>query len=63
MNGSAIWARYLLVAALSLSPVAGSAQEARPAHPLDALTGPELKQVKAILAAEGKLGQIGRAHV
>ena len=52
MNGS----RYLLVVALLLSPCAGSAQDARPAHPLDALNGAELKLVKSILAAAGKLG-------
>src|SRR5215218_9141282 len=62
MNGSAIWARYLFVVALLLPPCAGSAQEARPAHPLDALTGAELKQVKSILAAEGKAGPKARFH-
>ena len=53
---------YLLVAALALSPIAASAQETRPAHPLDALTGPELKQVKSILAAAGKLGPKAQFH-
>jgi primary-amine oxidase len=59
---SAMWAGCLLVATLSLSPFAGSAQEARPAHPLDALTGSELHQVKAILTAAGKLGPQARFH-
>src|SRR6266702_5454986 len=66
MNGSANrpmnWARCLLVAALSLSPFAGSAQQAQPTHPLDALTGTELRQVKAILGAAGKLGPKARFH-
>jgi len=66
MNGStrrpAIWARCLLVAALSLSPFAASAQQAQPTHPLDALTGAELRQVKTILQAEGKLGPQARFH-
>ena len=66
MNGSANrrarWARYLLIAALSLSPFAGSAQQAQPSHPLDALTGAELGRVKAILAGEGKLGPKARFH-
>ena len=54
-HGQAIWARLLLAATLSLSPVIASAQEAKPAHPLDALTGAELTQVKAILKAEGSV--------
>ena len=62
MSGSAVWARYLLVAALSLASVEGLAQEARPPHPLDGLTGAELKQVKAILAAEGKIGPKAQFH-
>ena len=66
MNGSANrrarWARYILIAALSLSPFAGSAQQAQPSHPLDALTGAELGRVKAILAGEGKLGPKARFH-
>ena len=67
MNGStnrpAIWARCLLIAALSLSSFASSAQQAQPApHPLDALTGTELRQVKAILESEGKLGPKARFH-
>jgi primary-amine oxidase len=61
-NPSGIWPRCLLVAALSLLPFAGSAQQAQPAHPLDALTGSELRQVKAILAAAGKLGPKTRFH-
>jgi primary-amine oxidase len=66
MNGSrnrpAMWAWCVAVAALSLSPFAGSAQQAQPTHPLDALTGAELSQVKAILQAEGKLGPKARFH-
>src|SRR5437868_6383910 len=61
-HGQAIWARLLLAATLSLSPVIASAQEAKPAHPLDALTGAELTQVKAILKAEGKIGAQARFH-
>jgi primary-amine oxidase len=64
MNGSTnrpmMWARCLLVAALSLFPFAGSAQQ--PLHPLDALTGTELRLVKAILQAEGKAGPQARFH-
>ncbi len=59
MNGStnrpAIWAWCVVVTALSLSPFAASAQQAQPTHPLDALTGTELHQIKAILQAEGSL--------
>ena len=66
MNGStnrpAIWAWCVMVTALSLSPFAASAQQAQPTHPLDALTGAELHQVKAILQAEGKLGPKARFH-
>ncbi len=66
MNGStnrpAIWAWCVVVTALSLSPFAASAQQAQPTHPLDALTGAELHQVKAILQAEGKLGPKARFH-
>jgi primary-amine oxidase len=51
-----------LLAALSLMPFAGSAQEPLPAHPLDALTGAELHEVKTILAAEGKIGTKPRFH-
>jgi len=52
----------MLAAALSLSPITSSAQDAKPAHPLDALTGAELTQVKAILKAEGKIGAPARFH-
>jgi primary-amine oxidase len=38
------------------------AQQAKPAHPLDALTGAELAQVKAILTAEGKIRPRTRFH-
>ena len=66
MNGStnrpAIWACCVVVTALSLSPFAASAQQAQPTHPLDALTGAELQQVKTILQAEGKLGPKARFH-
>jgi primary-amine oxidase len=66
MNGSmhhpAIWARILLAAALSLLPLRLAAQDAKPVHPLDALTGAELNQVKAILTAEGKIGPPARFH-
>ncbi len=66
MNGStnrpAIWAWCVVVTALSLSPFAASAQQAQPTHPLDALTGTELHQIKAILQAEGKLGPKARFH-
>jgi primary-amine oxidase len=66
MNGSthrqASWARLLLTAILLLLPFSSLAQEAKPAHPLDALTGPELARVKAILAAEGKIGPLARFH-
>lgn len=58
----AIWAPFILVAALTLSPLTSFAQQAQPAHPLDALTGAELGQVKAILAAQGKLGPKPRFH-
>ena len=56
------WASLLLTATLLLLPFSGSAQEAKPAHPLDALTGPELAQVKAILTAEGKIRPRARFH-
>src|SRR5258708_19198954 len=66
MNGStnwpAIWAWCVVVTVLSLSPFAAPAQQAQPTHPLDALTGAELHQVKAILQAEGKLGPKARFH-
>src|SRR5215510_15147872 len=56
------WARLLLTVTLLLLPFSGSAEEAKPAHPLDALTGPELARVKAILSAEGKIGAPARFH-
>src|SRR5689334_16891156 len=56
------WVWRVFVAALSLSPFAGFAQQVPPPHPLDALTGAELRQVKAILASEGKLGSKTRFH-
>ena len=66
MNGStnrpAPWAWCVVATALSLSSFAASAQQAQPTHPLDALTGAELHQVKAILQAEGKLGPKARFH-
>ena len=66
MNGltchPAIWPRLILAVALSLSSVTGFAQDAKPAHPLDALTGAELSRVKAILTAEGKIGPAARFH-
>src|SRR5438128_2629421 len=64
MNGStsrpAKWPWCVVVAALSLSAIAASAQQ--PPHPLDALTGAELRQVKTILQAEGKAGAKARFH-
>src|SRR2546430_1569668 len=62
MNASAVWVKYLLSAVLSLMPVAALTQQAPPAHPLDALTGAELHQVKEILGAAGKLGPTARFH-
>src|SRR4051812_22608684 len=66
MNGStrrpAKRAWCVVVTALSLSPLAVSAQQAQPAHPLDALTGAELRQVKTILQTEGKAGPKARFH-
>ena len=56
MSGPAIWIRWLFAAALLLPALAATAQEAKPAHPLDALTGAEIHQVKEILKAAGKLG-------
>src|SRR5689334_7585970 len=55
-------ARLLLTATLLLMPLSGFAQDAQPAHPLDALTGAELSRVKAILTAEGKAGPKTRFH-
>ncbi len=66
MNGwthrPGIWAPFMLAAALSLSALSASAQDAKPVHPLDALTGAELIQVKQILTAEGKFGPKTRFH-
>ena len=62
MNASAVWVRSLLAALLWLPAFAASSQDARPAHPLDALTAAELHQVKEILAAAGKLGSKARFH-
>ena len=62
MNASAVWVRYLLVALLWLPAFATAAQEARPVHPLDALTAAELRQVQQILATAGKLGPKTRFH-
>src|SRR3954470_5491919 len=66
MNGStsrpAKRAWCVVVTVLSLSPMAASAQQAQPTHPLDALTGAELRQVKTILQAEGRLGPKTRFH-
>src|SRR5690242_315274 len=66
MNGSsnrpAIRAWWVVVTALLLSSFAASAQQTQPTHPLDALTGAELSQAKAILAAEGKIGPQARFH-
>ena len=57
MSGPAIWIRWLFAAALLLPALAATAQEAKPAHPLDALTGAEIHQVKEILVARNdKLG-------
>ena len=52
----------MVAAVLSLSPLGALAQDAKPAHPLDALTGAELTQVKTILTAEGKFGPKTRFH-
>src|SRR5436305_15133611 len=66
MHGStrrpAAWAWCVVATILSLSPVAAPAQQAQPAHPLDALSAAELHQVKAILQADGKLGPKARFH-
>src|SRR3954447_1520871 len=61
-NRPATWAWCALVAVLSLSPSATWAQRAQPTHPLDALTGAELHQVKTILQTDGKLGPKARFH-
>jgi primary-amine oxidase len=66
MDGSAgrsvIFAGCVLAAVSLLTPFTALAQQARPAHPLDALTGAELHQVKEILSAAGKLGPKARFH-
>lgn len=59
--GASGWAKHLLLAVLCL-PSLASAQDARPVHPLDALTAAELQQVKQLLLADGKLGPGGRVH-
>ena len=50
MTASAVGVRCLLVALLWLPAFAASAQDARPVHPLDALTAAELRQVQQILS-------------
>lgn len=65
MNGllrPAILAPFMLATVLSLSALSASAQDTKPVHPLDALTGAELTQVKAVLTAEGKVGPKTRFH-
>src|SRR3954454_20944727 len=62
MSSSGVWAKVPLFAALLLLPATAFAQESRPAHPLDALTGAELKQAKSILAAAGKIGSKAQFH-
>jgi len=59
---SAIWLRGALAAVLLLPAFAAAAQDARPTHPLDALTGNEIHQVKELLKADGKLGPKARFH-
>jgi primary-amine oxidase len=56
------WAQLLLTATLLLVPFSGFAQDAKPVHPLDALTDAELTQVKAILTKEGKISAKTRFH-
>lgn len=62
MTTSAVWVRCLLAVLLWLPALAASAQDARPVHPLDALTAAELRQVQQILIAAGKLGPKTRFH-
>ena len=62
MTASAVWVRYLLAALLSLPTFSATAQDARPVHPLDALTATELRQVQQILGAAGKLSPKTRFH-
>src|SRR3954469_21716552 len=52
----------LLLTLVWLPAFAASAQDARPLHPLDALTAAELRQVQQILIAAGKLGPKTRFH-
>jgi hypothetical protein len=52
MTASPVWPKYLLAALLWLPAFAASAQDARPVHPLDALTAGELRQVLAEPAAQ-----------
>src|ERR1700755_3683978 len=59
---SAIWLRGALAAVLLLPAFAAAAQDARPTHPLDALTGAEIHQVRELLKADGKLGPKARVH-
>ncbi len=59
---SAVWLRGALAAVLLLPAFAAAAQDARPMHPLDALTGSEIHQVKELLKADGKLGPKARFH-
>ncbi|MBI5318429.1 MAG: tyramine oxidase [Bradyrhizobium sp.] len=62
MSRGAIWTRRLAAVILLLSPFSATAQDAKNAHPLDALTGDELGRVKSILIAEGKIGSRARFH-
>src|SRR5258708_38676065 len=59
---STLWIRGVLAVLLFLPPFAGAAQDARPMHPLDALTAAEIHQVKELLKADGKLGPKARFH-
>ena len=59
---STIWIRGVVAVLLFLPPFAGAAQDARPTHPLDALTAAEIHQVKELLKADGKLGPKARFH-
>ncbi len=58
----ATWMKGALAAVLFLPALAAAAQDARPTHPLDALTGSEIHQVKELLQADGKLGPKARFH-
>src|SRR5882757_2767164 len=59
---STIWIRGVVAVLLFLPPFASAAQDARPTHPLDALTAAEIHQVKELLKADGKLGPKARFH-